>query len=232
MSSGMDSGMIVSELIKQKVPFKCYSVIGSENRSVLEKRYELIQDKCELEVITISPEMWNKSHNWLLKNIDDWKYTIENSRNSYNEHHMSIWDDNGANNLGVIAEKCKRDNIKIYISGSGADEMYDYGDGSVSPNGVSKYSHSNFLGRFCDDLSTLFPWKSVFHSSMQSYLAKEEYVLGSFGIEGRYAFINKEIWQEFLWLTVDLKNQCYKSAMHNYLTINNFPFCPGQKIGF
>jgi hypothetical protein len=67
---------------------------------------------------------------------------------------------------------------------------------------------------------------------MESYLMKDEFVTGSMGQETRTPFINKEIWQEFLWLSPKLKNLCYKSAIHNYLEINDFPFAPNEKIGF
>lgn len=227
LSSGFDSGAIVCELIKQKINFKCYSVIGSENKNILEKRYAAIQGKCDLEVITISPENKRIAHDWLLKNTEDWKYTIETSRSDYNERHLSLWDDNGSNNLSYIASLAKRDNKKIFLSGGGADEMFDYGW-----NGQSKYAHSNFGGLFPDDLSIIFPWKSVFGSSMESYIMKDEVVTGSLGQETRTPFINKEIWQEFLWLSPKLKNMSYKSCIANYLETNSFPYQPNEKIGF
>ena len=37
-------------------------------------------------------------------------------------------------------------------------------------------------GLFPEDLSTIFPWASFYGSTMVSYLAKEEYVAGSYGI--------------------------------------------------
>lgn len=55
---------------------------------------------------------------------------------------------------------------------------------------------------------------------------------GSYGHECRFPFLDKMVVQEFLWLKVNLKNEKYKYVLDNYLTINNFPFCPGQKIGF
>jgi asparagine synthetase B (glutamine-hydrolysing) len=110
----------------------------------------------------------------------------------------------------------------------GGDEIFsDYGFG-----GKSKYQHSNFGGLFPKDLSALFPWPSFFGSTMESYLAKEEYVGGAYGLESRYPFLDKEVVQEFLWLDVSLKNNNYKNVLHYYLTENEFPFACGQKIGF
>ena len=44
LSSGYDSGGICSELIKQKKPFKAYSVIGTENDEIFRKRWNLIKE--------------------------------------------------------------------------------------------------------------------------------------------------------------------------------------------
>ena len=61
---------------------------------------------------------------------------------------------------------------------------------------------------------------------------KEETVSGTWGVEGRYPFLDKQVVQEFLWLSNDLKNKHYKSVIHNYLTSNNYPFEENQKVGF
>jgi asparagine synthetase B (glutamine-hydrolysing) len=67
---------------------------------------------------------------------------------------------------------------------------------------------------------------------MRSYLLKEEQIGGSYGVETRYPFLDRDVVQEFLWLTYDLKNEKYKSVLHEYLIINNFPFESGVKKGF
>ena len=61
---------------------------------------------------------------------------------------------------------------------------------------------------------------------------KEEHVAGSYGIEGRYPFLDKYVVQEFLWLTTELKNREYKSPLDNYLVMNKFPYEKEQKTGF
>ena len=61
---------------------------------------------------------------------------------------------------------------------------------------------------------------------------KEEIVSGTWGIEGRYPFLDKQVVQEFLWLSNDIKNSNYKSVIHNYLIKNNYPFVVKEKIGF
>ena len=110
----------------------------------------------------------------------------------------------------------------------GADEIFsDYGYG-----GDKIANHSNFGGYFPSDLKTIFPWKSFYNSTMESFLAKEEYASGMWGVETRYPFLDKDVVQEFLWLNNNLKNKWYKSVLCNYLTKNNFPFNFNMKVGF
>ena len=82
------------------------------------------------------------------------------------------------------------------------------------------------------DLSKVFPWKNFFGNTQRAYLMKEETVTGTWGVEGRYPFLDKQVVQEFLWLRADLKNSQYKSVIDNYFVQNNFPFSRGEKKGF
>ena len=70
---------------------------------------------------------------------------------------------------------------------------------------------------------------------MESYLAKEEYTSGIWGIETRYPYLDKDVVQEFLWLSPELKNKykgsIYKPPLLYYLDINNFPLF-NKKLGF
>jgi asparagine synthetase B (glutamine-hydrolysing) len=137
-------------------------------------------------------------------------------------------DDGGSNGLSIVCRQASSEGIKIYLSGSGADEIFsDYGFG-----GNKIFHHSNFGGLYPKDLSTIFPWNSFYGSTMESYLAKEEYVSGAYGLEGRYPFLDREVVQEFLWLSTDLKNSIYKNVLDNYLTMHNYPFQRGVKTGF
>jgi asparagine synthetase B (glutamine-hydrolysing) len=110
----------------------------------------------------------------------------------------------------------------------GADELFsDYGFG-----GIKKTQHSNFGGLFPQNLNDIFPWPSFYYSSMESYIAKEEYVAGLHGIEARYPFLDRDVVQEFLWLSPELKNSQYKSVIDQYFINNQFPFSRGEKKGF
>jgi len=136
--------------------------------------------------------------------------------------------DNGSIGMSQICQLAKNKNQLIYLSGSGADEIIsDYGF-----NGIKHYGHSTIGGYFPKDLKSIFPWKNFFGNTQRSYLMKEEIVTGTWGIEGRYPFVDKDVVQEFLWLSQDLKNRNYKSVIHNYLSTNNYPFENGIKVGF
>ena len=229
LSSGYDSGAICKELIKQGVNFKSYTLTGTENVNVLNKRIDILKKNfLDHTILSKSDFRLQDTIRYIKSNTEEFKYTICSSSSDYNEFWLSLTDDGGSRHLSYICDVAKKDGYKILISGSGPDEIFsDYGFA-----GRKMYQHSNFGGLFPDDLKTIFPWNSFYGSSMESYLAKEEYVGGSYGIEVRYPFLDKKVVQEFLWLNVNLKNERYKYVLDNHLRTNNFPFCPGQKIGF
>jgi asparagine synthetase B (glutamine-hydrolysing) len=228
MSSGYDSGAIACEMNKNGTKFKIYTKLGVEDRSVLNSRYNILKANAEIFAYDPTDEQINKARNYIENNTEKFYYTIHSSRSDYNEYWLKLIDDNGSKQFSHLCSLAKADNKKIHISGAGADEIFsDYGF-----NGQSKYKHSNFGGLFPSDLRTMFPWASFYGSTMESYLAKEEYVGGSYGIESRYPFLDKMVVQEFLWLGQELKNNAYKNVLHNYLVENNFPFTVGNKIGF
>jgi asparagine synthetase B (glutamine-hydrolysing) len=136
--------------------------------------------------------------------------------------------DSGAQGLFEICKIADKNNLRVYLSGSGADEIYcDYGF-----RGHKIFRHSNFGGLYPDNLRAIFPWPSFFGSSMRSYLMKEEYVAGAFGIEGRYPFLDFALVQEFLNLKASVKNSSYKSPIAYYLKQSKFPFTENEKHGF
>lgn len=227
LSGGYDSGAICCELLNQNVSFKSYTVVGTENGNILNKRFSLLKGN-EQQSLTKNPGEINPAYDYIRNNTEPFKFVTYSNSSDYNEFWLSLIDDNGAKHLSHVCSYAIRDGKKILLSGQGADEIFsDYGFG-----GVKKYNHSNFGGLFPQDLNTIFPWPSFFNSSMESYLAKEEYVAGSYGIESRYPFLDLQVIQEFLWLKPELKNLHYKSVLYYYLTKNNFPFTENEKIGF
>jgi len=225
LSSGYDSGGIACELNKQNVPYKAYTVVGHEDQDVLRKRYEMFNsNSCGVH---LQDNRWAYKE-YINKNVEEFKYRIYSSSSDYNEFNTRLQDDNGSCGLSMICDNARKEGHKIYLSGSGSDEIFsDYGF-----NGEKKFLHSNFGGLFPEDLATIFPWASFYGSTMVSYLAKEEYVAGSYGIETRYPYLDKYVVQEFLSLTHTLKNSKYKSVLDEYLTRSNYPFEKNIKRGF
>lgn len=229
LSSGYDSGAICHELTKQNVNFKSYIVKGTENEDILNKRIKfLLSNNKNYDVLYKTDSKLAQTVNYVKQNTEEFKYTISSSSSDYNEYWLSLSDDGGSRFMSLICNKARQDGYKIVMSGTGPDEIFsDYGFG-----GVKYANHSNFGGLFPEDLTKIFPWNSFYGSSLESYIAKEEYVGGAFGIEVRYPFLDKLVVQEFLWLHHSLKNANYKSPLHYYLEHNNFPYNKNVKQGF
>ena len=230
LSSGYDSGAICAELLRQNIEFKAYTVNGkTENVRILDERHKLINesDNALLENLYKSNYIRELHRNQIKSGTEEFLWTIESSSTDYKETDP-LWDNRGSAWMSLVCDKAIKDDRKVYLSGIGPDEIYaDYGF-----KGKKFAQHSNFGGLFPKDLSKIFPWPSFYNSSMESYIAKEEYVSGMYGIEARYPFLDKKVVQEFLWLTPELKNMYYKSVLHNYFSKNDYPFAEGQKVGF
>ena len=217
LSSGYDSGAIACALNKLDVDNKSYSIYASENKNVIDNRGSLLKDFVPINLSKDDYEYWSKN---VKENCED----FISEQYSYN-----IKNDKASVGLAYICNLAIKEDRKIYLSGQGADEIFsDYG-----MFGRSLYANqSTFSGVFPDYLEPHFPWKNFFGGTQEMYIAKEEYVAGSFGIETRYPFLDIQVVQEFLWLTPELKNRYYKSVVYEYLNRNNFPVDTNKKIGF
>jgi asparagine synthetase B (glutamine-hydrolysing) len=228
LSSGYDSGLIFSELLKQNIKFHSFSLLGSENEQIVMDRLTLKNENSTCYRLYKEDFMYNFSNTIIKNRTEPFYYTIHSSSSDYNEYNTLLVNDNGSNNFASVCRAAKKYDCKICLSGSGADEIIsDYGF-----NGNKIYQHSNFGGKFPENLNDIFPWASFYGSTLESYIAKEEYVGGSFGIEMRYPFLDKNVVQEFLWLHQDLKNKEYKAPIDYYFNINNFPYAKLEKRGF
>jgi asparagine synthetase B (glutamine-hydrolysing) len=217
LSSGYDSGIISCALNKTDINYKAYSISASENVDIINQRFELIKHK---ELINLK----KSEYDYYTNNL----FGVKCEDFISDDLNKNIRSDKACYGLAHICTLAQRDGRKIYISGQGADEIIsDYG-----MNGNKIYSHSTFGGKFPSDLKSVFPWKSFFKGTQQLYISKEEYVAGSFGIESRYPFLDLDLVQEYLNLSVDLKNKKYKHVIHEYLSTYKFPFEQNKKIGF
>lgn len=231
LSSGYDSGVICSELLKQKKEFKSYSVMGSEDENIISARQSLIDSSgfAERQSLYKNDSNYNIAHEFIEKNTERYKYNINSKENPFDPwRNCSLIDDSGSNWLSLVCKYARDQDYKVHLSGMGVDEIFsDYGF-----DGNAYLPHSNFGGLFPDNLKLIFPWKNFYGGSMEAYLTKEEYVGGAYGVETRYPFLDKYVVQEFLSLDKDLKNSYYKSVLYDYLEENRFPFRKDQKLGF
>ena len=180
------------------------------------KQHEYLKEKSEEYLLKIDngeKEQYDKTlqeienctqeatKNQLLRKAKSLKEKIQ-----YRNTGQKITADNGAIGMSYICSLAKPNKELIYLSGSGADEIIsDYGFSKIK-----HYGHSTIGGYFPNDLSKVFPWKNFFGNTQRAYLMKEETVTGTWGIEGRYPYLDKYVVQEFLWLSNELKNSNYK----------------------
>ena len=236
LSGGYDSGLISCVLNKLNIDYTAYSILGSEDLNLIKNRHKLLTDG---HILDLTQEDFLTQHKFLKKDSEEYLLNIDigeklctDIKSQLNKLKkislQKVSSDNGAIGMSYICSLAKPKNQLIYLSGSGADEIIsDYGF-----NKVKHYTHSTIGGYFPKNLESVFPWKNFFGNTQRAYLMKEEIVSGTWGIEGRYPFLDKQVVQEFLWLSNDIKNSNYKSVIHNYLIKNNYPFVIKEKIGF
>jgi asparagine synthetase B (glutamine-hydrolysing) len=210
LSSGYDSGGIACALLNRDVRFKAYSYAGSEASEVLAARHRLVAHE------DFMPR--HELASWLQEHVDNEAYTIVCDGEPTS---MRLLDDGAAIGLATICHAASREGRRIALSGQGADEILS--DYSPWPG------QSELKGTFPRELRL---WRNFNGSCQESYLTKEEYVAGAFGIETRYPYLDTGVVQEFLWLSAEAKNRHYKAPLREYLLRSNFPFEEGVKRGF
>jgi asparagine synthase (glutamine-hydrolysing) len=218
LSSGYDSGCIAASALSQGIPFRAYSVEAQENREVLSRRLDRIPN----HVFTrLKKREYEDTKRHIDRYVEDFVWT--DGTDTYR-----VREDPATRGQAYINQHARADGYKVQLSGQGADEITsDYGI-----HGEKRYELSTLAGRFPEDLAAIFPWPNVFGGAQVCFINKEECVGGSFGIETRYPFLDREVVQEFLSLTQSVKNQNYKSPLYAYLLRHQFPFDKDRKIGF
>jgi len=112
----------------------------------------------------------------------------------------------------------------VLLSGSGADEtITDYGFAG------KRLAPSSQWGGFWPNDTTLaafFPWKPFQESTQRNYLAKDEYVTGTYGVEGRFPVLDAEVVQATISLTPKLKNTLYKAPIQLFFQRHDYPHAP------
>ena len=250
MSGGYDSGAIACELTRQNIDFTAYSIANAEDPETLNNRAKLINDP---QLVNVTRKQFLQARDFLKDHAEEYYLNIDNGEKElylkyikdgmshdhptikqllkvikFREQGQVLTGDNGAIGCSYITSLAKNAGQKIYLSGSGADEIFsDYGY-----NKAKFFNHSTIGGYFPEDLSKVFPWKNFYGNTQRAYLMKEEHVAGAYGVEGRYPFLDIDVVQEFLWLSPSLKNSAYKSPLHYYLNKYKFPYEDNNKTGF
>jgi len=227
LSSGYDSGGICVALNTLKIPYDTFSIVAGEEGVIIADRIRINRRHACRRAFRyrgITPAQREELAADIRTNVENFPYSHEDGPSIVTALH----DDHGAVGANFIAEEARRHRRLVNLSGSGADEIIsDYGF-----NGEKIYHHSEFGGRFPDDLHGFFPWKKFYGDTQRSYLFKDEFILGRHGVEGRYPFLDKRVVQEFLWLSPELKNRAYKAPLADLLQDADYPFESGVKRGF
>ena len=245
LSSGYDSGAIHLALLRLGVPHETYSIVGTEKV----KDQQVISDRLAFarSFNTRDPSSTRESH-VLSLNRSAFRGTM-NHLNSVCEKYTyhtpqyakvalvkpkfapsvrigtrsvpMLPTDTAAVGVGHICSLARARGHLTLLTGSGADEtMTDYGF-----NGVRYGMQSQFGGFWPSDeeLRKIFPWDNFYNGSQRNYLAKDEYVTGAYGIEGRFPFLDAAVVQEQLHLAPNLKNTFYKAAIQLYMRRHGYP---------
>ena len=226
LSSGYDSGCIVSSLAKHNAKFTTYSVRAAEDMEILKKRHTLLHEDRK-HLLHMKREDFEFHKKYIADNAE--RYVSEYVMNNKN---YVVQDDKGSVGTSYVCSHAKSDGYKIYMSGHGSDEVYsDYGFLGYP---IPGFEHCDIAGYYPEDLKTCFPWKNFNGYRMIDFAYKDESVGGSYGIEVRYPFLDRDLVQEFLNIDNRLKNKHYKSPLHHYLKGHNYPFLegPAHKVGF
>jgi len=229
LSSGHDSGIIACAFDLLDIDFTSFSFIGQENIDILEQRIDKRKEKSIFhsnQIIVkdrISEIDRLKIKEFINNNCAFFSYGADLDFKNHN--HIGI-NDPGAHGLTFILNYVKNinPNIRILASGHGGDEittnLQNYKFGKPNPACFEK------------DLVSIFPWENFYYGTQSSYISKEESISGGFGIEGRYPLLDKQVVQEYLWLTPELKNKYYKAPITNFMLENNYPVSVGDPSNF
>ena len=215
LSSGYDSGCIVSSMLTLKKKFKTYTFKGVENMVILEKRKKLIENNYN-EFYYIKPVInLKEKYNEYFKRIEN--YTGYHYNGIPYSDIYEAWSCFG---IFQIFQKARTDNQIIFLSGHGGDEIFsDYGNIGNRGASILELDYTNVRSK----------WPNFDSSYGRNIIQMFERVAGCFGIESRYPFLDKQVVQEFLWLSDHIKNSNFKQCIGQYMDKCKFPYLKNEK---
>jgi len=223
VSEGYDSGAICSALLKYNLPFKAYSVnvlekpsnvllwrhgLSTKNPPIIEGKQILIPNIVNKELIDPTDSMHEITRDEIFKNVEDYAYThFDFYKNKFVGYVCR--ETYGFIGAGLIFLKAKKEGYKICLSGLGGDAIGFKGINKLFKrlkdiNGVIDYDDNN-------------PYSC-------------EYCCGVHGIEVRYPYLDKKLWQETLWLDKSKYNN-FKEPQRQYMLERQFPFVDVDTAG-
>ena len=222
LSSGHDSGLIAAELIDQNINFSAYGFIFGEVEEVIVERFRrLRQTGLRAELLDPSNLELTEIESTLIAQLPAFHLTVGETPALYEQpdfRHVP-----GFISSAYIARLARSRGEIICLSGQGADEIIsDY------YNEHSNSRRSFFRGNW--EAATK-PWPNFFGGWTKVFLEASERVVGHFGIETRYPFLDRQVVQSFLNLTPEAKGRAYKACMSDRLKQLQFPM-HNRKIGF
>lgn len=215
LSSGYDSGCIVSSMINQKKKFNTYTFKGYEDIKTLENR-KLLIEKSNNKFNYINPkDNINKKYKEYCKRIENYTaYHLDGTP------YADIYDAWSCFGIYQIFQEARTDSQIIFLSGHGGDEICsDYGNEGNKSASILELNYTNVRSK----------WPNFDSAYGRNIIQMFERVGGCFGIESRYPFLDKQVVQEFLWLSDKLKNSEFKQCIAQYMRKNNFPFLENKK---
>ena len=204
LSSGYDSGCIVSSLTKHNAKFTTYSVRAAEALEVLKERHDLLEENRK-HLFHMTKQEYDSHQKYIRKHAEHYESEFIMNNKKY-----IVQNDKGSVGTSFICNHAKNGGYKIYMSGHGSDEIYsDYGFLGYP---IPGFEHCDIAGYYPDNLNLkeCFPWKNFNGYRMIDFAYKDESVGGSYGIEVRYPFLDRSLVQEFLKIDNRLKNKNYK----------------------
>eukprot|EP01065_Artemidia_motanka_P027276 TRINITY_DN324_c0_g2_i1.p1 TRINITY_DN324_c0_g2~~TRINITY_DN324_c0_g2_i1.p1 ORF type:complete len:702 (+),score=82.26 TRINITY_DN324_c0_g2_i1:53-2107(+) len=222
LSSGYDSGALMLALHRQKTPFLVYTVRASEDQRIVEDRVRYCKDTAT--TVRLGSGAIARELSWLEENCEGHNYTTALLSKKTG---MPMWQDTASRSLSGIMRRARPQGALVHLSGTGADEIFHgpWRSPSCKPGGFClKTTWPEDIGEF--------PWPSFTRGQVRDYLLKEDLVAGAHGIEARYPFLDRDLAQEYLYLSREVKAAVFKKPLHDYMTAANFPFPKGTKVGF
>jgi len=223
LSSGHDSGLIAAELEAANIPFQAYGFEFAEVTDVIAARFKrLSENEIPGRFLAPSPSERADIKRQLIDGIPAFHLVVDDLGSNLYDH-TDIRNVSGYVAAAYMARTARENGQLIALSGQGADEIIsDYF------NPFSNSRRSYFRGQW--EKATK-PWPNFFGGWNRVFLEATERIVGHYGIETRYPFLDRAVVQAFLDLSPEAKGRRYKGCISHRMDALNYPY-HDRKIGF